>query len=107
MALFGWGQTPWDAYSRDIDPNEKTNDGDVMKNNETHRKQNDANVNKKKERQWIIVIQNMEGLVSEKSKEKVELLKEYTEVDNIILMNPPKSSEFNHIIISCKGSSNP
>ena len=33
------------------------------------------------------MIQNMEGLVTEKSKEKVELLKEYTEVDNIILMN--------------------
>ena len=29
----------------------------------------------------------MKGLVTEKSKEKVELLKEYTEVDNIILMN--------------------
>ena len=29
----------------------------------------------------------MKGLITETSKEKVELLKEYTEVDNIILMN--------------------
>ena len=33
------------------------------------------------------MIQNMEGLVSKNSKEKVELLKEYVKEDNIILMN--------------------
>ena len=66
--------------------NENTNDQDGTETNETHR-QNDAKVNKEKEKPWKLVIQNMEGLVTEKSKEKVELLKEYTEVDNIILMN--------------------
>ena len=39
------------------------------------------------ERPWKLMIQNMEGLVSKNSKEKVELLKEYVKVDNIILMN--------------------
>ena len=48
---------------------------------------NPGPINKKRERPWKIVMQNMEGLVSEKSKEKVELLKEYTQRDNIILMN--------------------
>ena len=33
------------------------------------------------------MIQNMEGLVSKNSKEKVELLKEYVKEDNIIIMN--------------------
>ena len=32
-------------------------------------------------------MQNMEGLVSDKSIEKVKLLNEYTQIDNIILMN--------------------
>ena len=32
-------------------------------------------------------MQNMEGLVSKKSIEKVKLLNEYTQIDNIILMN--------------------
>ena len=39
------------------------------------------------ERPWKLMIQNMEGLVSKNSKEKVELLKEYVKIDNIILMN--------------------
>ena len=67
--------------------NENTNDGDGTETNETHRKQNYANVNKEIENPWKLVIQNMEGLLSENTKEKVELLKEYTEVDNIILLN--------------------
>ena len=33
------------------------------------------------------MIQNMEGLVSKNSKEKVELLKEYVKENNIIIMN--------------------
>ena len=33
------------------------------------------------------MIQNMEGLVSKNSKEKVEFLKEYVKEDNIIIMN--------------------
>jgi len=33
------------------------------------------------------MIQNMEGLVSKNSKEKVELLKEYVKEDNVIIMN--------------------
>merc|ERR1712055_981626 len=48
---------------------------------------NDENINKKKKGPWKIVMQNMEGLVSEKSIEKVKLLNEYTQIDNIILMN--------------------
>ena len=49
----------------------------INKNNET----------KCKEKPWKIMIQNMEGLVSKNSKEKVELLKEYVKEDNIIIMN--------------------
>ena len=67
--------------------NEHTNDRNETETNENHRRQNDEEVKKEKEKTWKLVIQNMEGLVSEKSNEKVELLKEYTEVDNIILMN--------------------
>ena len=33
------------------------------------------------------MIQNMEGLVSKNSKEKVELLREYVKEDNVIIMN--------------------
>ena len=43
--------------------------------------------NKNKERPWKIMIQNMGGLVSENSKEKVDLLREYVKEDNIMLMN--------------------
>ena len=49
----------------------------INKNNET----------KCKEKPWKIMIQNMEGLVSKNSKEKVELLKEYVKEDSIIMMN--------------------
>ena len=87
--FFVWGPTPWDAgciWERNRS-NENTNDWDETETKETHRRKNDDNVNKEKEKPWKLVIQNMEGLISEKSKEKVELLKEYTEVDNIILMN--------------------
>ena len=66
--------------------NEYKIDRDRNETNETHR-QKDAKVNKEKEKPWKLVIKNMKELVSEKSKEKVELLKEYTEVDNIILVN--------------------
>ena len=72
MALFfRWGPTPLGSIQERNRSNENTNDGDGMENNETHRKQNDANVNKEKERPWKIVIQNMEGLKLERSKEKV------------------------------------
>merc|ERR1712002_1421797 len=47
-------------------------------------KNNEIKIN---ESPWKIMIQNMEGLVSKNSKEKVELLKEYVKEDNIILMN--------------------
>ena len=40
-----------------------------------------------KERPWKIMMQNMRRLVTENSKEKVELLKEYVKEDKIILMN--------------------
>ena len=48
---------------------------------------NKNNEIKMNESPWKIMIQNMEGLVSKNSKEKVELLKEYVKEDNIILMN--------------------
>ena len=70
--------------------NENTNDRygtETIESNERNEGNYEKRVNEEKEKPWKIVIQNMEGLVTEKSKEKVELLKEYTEVDNIILMN--------------------
>ena len=70
--------------------NENTNDRygtETIESNERNEGNDEKRVNEEKEKPWKIVIQNMEGLVTEKSKEKVELLKEYTEVDNIILMN--------------------
>ena len=63
------------------------------KNGEKQNKQsgllliNKNNEIKKNESPWKIMIQNMEGLVSKNSKEKVELLKEYVKENNIILMN--------------------
>ena len=48
---------------------------------------NKNNEIKMNESPWKIMIQNMEGLVSKNSKEKVELLKEYVKEDNIIIMN--------------------
>ena len=63
------------------------------KNGEEQNKQsgilllNKHNKIKSKERPWKIMIQNMEGLVSKNSKEKVELLKEYVKENNIIIMN--------------------
>ena len=63
------------------------------KNGEKQNKQsgllliNKNNEIKKNESPWKIMIQNMEGLVSKNSKEKVEILKEYVKENNIILMN--------------------
>ena len=48
---------------------------------------NKNNEIKCKEKPWKIMMQNMEGLVSKNSKEKVELLKEYVKEDNSIIMN--------------------
>ena len=54
------------------------------KNENTDNKINEINNN---ERPWKIMLQNMEGLVTENSKEKVDFLKEYVKEDNIILIN--------------------
>ena len=62
---------------------ENKNDEDVPRN----ARHDDEIINKKQKGPWKIVMQNMEGLVSEKSIEKVKLLNEYTQIDNIILMN--------------------
>ena len=51
--------------------NENRNDRVGTETNETHKRQNDAKVNKEKEKPWKLVIQNMVGLATEKSKEKV------------------------------------
>ena len=70
--------------------NENTNDRhgtETIESNERNERNDEERVNEEKEKPWKIVIQNMKGLITETSKEKVELLKEYTEVDNIILMN--------------------
>merc|ERR1711874_60426 len=61
MAPFlGWGPTPSEAYKGGEEPPKI---------------------------KMMRMFQNMEGLVSEKSIEKVKLLNEYTQIDNIILMN--------------------
>merc|ERR1711915_566905 len=70
--------------------NENTNDrhgNETIESNERNERNDEKKVNEENEKPWKIVIQNMKGLITETSKEKVELLKEYTEVDNIILMN--------------------
>lgn len=53
-------------------------------NNNSDNKNNEIN---NKERPWKIMLQNMEGLVTENSKEKIDYLKEYVKEDNIILLN--------------------
>merc|ERR1711962_116342 len=60
---------------------------ETIESNERNERNDEEKVNEEKEKPWKIVIQNMKGLITETSKEKEELLKEYTEVDNIILMN--------------------
>ena len=71
---------------RNVNPN---NPRDVSPNHE-HVLKEYANKNKEtktNECPWKIMIQNMEGLVSKNSKEKVELLREYVKEDNVIIMN--------------------
>ena len=77
-------------------PNRSKNESNgrkMGKNGEKQNKQsgllliNKNNEIKKNESPWKIMIQNMEGLVSKNSKEKVEILKEYVKENNIILMN--------------------
>merc|ERR1712025_1524930 len=65
---------------------------DVIQNDEHEHELMKDHINKNNEiisneRPWKLMIQNMEGFASKNSKEKVELLKEYVKIDNIILMN--------------------
>ena len=59
----------------------------ILLNENRKNKTFNKNKERNKERPWKIMIQNMGGLVSENSKEKVDLLREYVKEDNIMLMN--------------------
>ena len=57
----------------------------IERNNDINEKKKVIEKNSK--RPWKIIMQNIQGLVTEKSKKKIEYMKEYTKEEKILLMN--------------------
>ena len=56
-------------------------------NENDNRNSKNNKIDNNKERPWKVMLQNMGGLITENSKDKVDFLKEYVKEDNIILLN--------------------